>query len=492
MKSYIHDPIHGHIFLTDLERWTVDTLEFQRLRFIRQNSLLHYVFPGAFHTRFAHSLGACHVSDRISKQLINWVNEPEIYYPIQVYRLACLLHDVGHGAFSHMLSYVKIQGESFMPSLSEVISNHKQWGLEKNSFIYKFMKNIENSEGKHPVEHEVLSLIIINQIFSSLPAEFIDCFTKEELIQDVCSLIEIRVSPSDTFLEKSIELYGEAQKFIPHIQHEKSFQGDVVSPRTFHKVLSSVVSGTLDADRMDYLLRDSQAFGVNYGLFDLEGILSSLSLVVEDGEFYLGLNAKRINTFDDFIWSRYQMFKQIYCHKTHVAYNLLLNESMEELVLKDKLTPPNDIKEFLYLTDDFIMGMVFHEAQKNPEKQGKIQDFSKRKLPKYLGVYEASTDDPIWNKNYKEIYYQTDFEKYENWQEDQTFQNITMKAEVIKGQESRIPLAYIYDKISKSFVKKDYLSQSVFFGDMPDSENREQALTHRLNKKLMYFFTQKK
>ncbi len=487
MKSYIHDPIHGHIFLTNIERWVIDSLEFQRLRFIRQNSLLHYIFPGAFHTRFAHSIGACHVGGRISKQLIPWVNEPEIYYPIQVYRLACLLHDIGHGAFSHMLSYVKINKKDFMPHLNHVVDDVENWGVDGEHLIFQHLEKLKHQLGDTPIEHEALSLLIINRLFNELPKEFIEDFSINDLIQDVCSLIQPDILPSEKFLALSEELYGSGFSEVPNLTSDNNRDLSKMG-LSFHKVLSSVVSGTLDADRMDYLLRDSQAFGVNYGLFDFEGILSSLSLVLNDSEFQLGLNAKRINTFDDFIWSRYQMFKQIYCHKTHVAYNLLLNESMEELVKKDKLSPPKTLDEFLYLTDDYIMGMVFHEAQAHPELKGKIQDFSKRKLPQFLGVYEASTEDSIWNKNYKDIYASTSFDKYEGWREDSSFHYINMKAEVIKGHDSKIPTAYVFDKKTNSYTVKDHLSQSVFFGEHSKNKNHEQELSQRLNKKLMYFF----
>ena len=484
-KSYIHDPVHGHIFLTDIERWTIDTLEFQRLRFIRQNSLLHYVFPGAFHTRFAHSLGVCHVASRITKRLIHWVNEPEIYYPVQVYRLACLLHDVGHGAFSHTLSYVKIFNRPFLPTLNEVLTHLEDWGLNKESPIFK---TLSERDPNQCVEHEELSLLIINRIFQEAPEELLEGVDRDHIIQDICSMIDRDIPPTDHFLSLSRELFTGALKSIPCLQNDDSSEACIADSSSFHRVLSSLVSGTIDADRMDYLLRDSQTFGVNYGLFDFEGILSSLTLVIDQGKFHLGLNSKRINTLDDFLWSRYQMFNQIYCHKTHVGYNLLLNESMQELVANDKLKVPTSLDEYLYLTDDYVMGKVFHQAQKYPNAKGAIQNFAHRKLPQFLGVFEASVDDPIWNKSVQEVYQKTDFDKFENWQEDKKLKVSYMKAEVIKGKEARMPLTFSFDKQNKKYIKDNYFNKSVYFNPLQKSEEGEKELSARLNKKLIYFF----
>ncbi|MBT4761289.1 MAG: HD domain-containing protein [Bdellovibrionaceae bacterium] len=488
VKSYIHDPIHGHIFLTPVERWVVDTLEFQRLRFIRQNSLLHYVFPGAFHTRFAHSLGVCHVAHRISKQLIHWVNEPEIYYPMQVYRLACLLHDVGHGAFSHTLTYVKFNGRSFLPTLNEVLDNYDVWGVTTGDFIYNLMAQDEQNSNE-PIEHEYLSLLIIQRVFKNIPEKFLEGFSAEQLANDVASMVENKIVPSEYFLSQSQELFTGALKSIPCLQNDYESGVCIGSPNSFHKVLSSLVSGTIDADRMDYLLRDSQTFGVNYGLFDFEGILSSLSLVIDDGKFSLGLNAKRINTLDDYLWSRYQMFKQIYCHKTHVAYNLLLNFSMQELTERGELKAPQNLDEYLHLTDDYVMGKVFHAAQLKPHDKGKIQDFAARNLPKFLGVFEASVADPVWKKNKNEIFIEAGFGKEAEAVESENLHSIVMKVEVVKKSGSQFPIVFSFDKRENTYVRQNYLSKSVFFNQGLQLEKREEELSSRLNKKLIYFFS---
>ncbi len=95
--SFIKDPLYGYIHITELERDVIDTLALQRLRRIKQLVFADYVYPGANHTRFEHSVGVMHLAGLLAKSLPEEFTEEEI----QEVRLAGLLHDVGHGPFSH-------------------------------------------------------------------------------------------------------------------------------------------------------------------------------------------------------------------------------------------------------------------------------------------------------------------------------------------------------------------------------------------------------
>ncbi|MCE5252156.1 HD domain-containing protein, partial [bacterium] len=96
----IRDPIHGFIGISELERKIIDTEIFQRLRRIKQLALAYLVYPGALHTRFEHSLGVLNIAGKIAEKLFNEgviKNQDNV----QIIRLAALLHDLGHGPFSH-------------------------------------------------------------------------------------------------------------------------------------------------------------------------------------------------------------------------------------------------------------------------------------------------------------------------------------------------------------------------------------------------------
>ena len=100
----IKDPIHGYIELTPTERSILDTPQFQRLRRIKQLSTAHLTYPGAEHTRFHHSLGVMHISGEIAQRLMDIeLVDTEEHAKI---RIAGLLHDIGHGPFSHLFEEV--------------------------------------------------------------------------------------------------------------------------------------------------------------------------------------------------------------------------------------------------------------------------------------------------------------------------------------------------------------------------------------------------
>ena len=100
-RSYeIRDPIHGFIALSEKEVNLINTRAFQRLRRIRQLAMAFLVYPGTVHTRFDHSIGVMHIAGRICDRLKTTPEERE-----QV-RLAALLHDIGHGPFSHVSEHL--------------------------------------------------------------------------------------------------------------------------------------------------------------------------------------------------------------------------------------------------------------------------------------------------------------------------------------------------------------------------------------------------
>ena len=101
--GFIKDPIYGYVAFTQLEKDVIDTKVVQRLRRLRQLAGAEFLYPGANHTRFEHSLGAMHLAGVLAEQISDKDEE------IQVLRLAALLHDIGHGPFSHIFEHLLVR-----------------------------------------------------------------------------------------------------------------------------------------------------------------------------------------------------------------------------------------------------------------------------------------------------------------------------------------------------------------------------------------------
>lgn len=125
----LRDPIHGDIAVSPLEAAIIDTRMFQRLRYIRQNGLLHFIFPGAVHTRFGHCIGTMAIAERVFTRLFaplaSEIKSASLRYVKNVFRLAALLHDVGHCAFSHSSERVSVDGKPLLGTLAQRLEDWK-------------------------------------------------------------------------------------------------------------------------------------------------------------------------------------------------------------------------------------------------------------------------------------------------------------------------------------------------------------------------------
>jgi len=286
-RKIINDPVHGFIIIpTD---FIFDLLEhpyIQRLRRIRQLGLTSFVYPGTTHTRFQHAIGAVHLMslaiDNI-RQKGTVITDEEAEAAVA----AILLHDVGHGPFSHALEQSIVKGLS----------------------------------------HEDISSLLMNKL--------------------------------------NDELNGKLNIAL-----------DIFNNRYPKKFLHQLVSGQLDMDRMDYLMRDSFYAGVVEGTIGTERIIKMLNVVNDR----LVVEAKGIYSVEKFLIARRLMYWQVYFHKTVIAAeNLLvklLNRAREiaetdpsleatrslDFFLRNKISlndPGNSkdeiIRHFINLDDDDIM-----------------------------------------------------------------------------------------------------------------------------------------
>lgn len=247
----IFDPIHRFIELDDGEAALLNTVPMQRLRRLRQLGLAYLAFPAAEHSRFGHALGAMAVGERILETLRRndeyFADERDFSMQRRLLRVSLMVHDIGHGPFSHACESVL------------------------------------------GVPHEVRTQAILRfpEVQSALDALDVD---REEIVTLITGL------PSR------------------------------------YPVLKEIVSGpNLDADRMDYLLRDAYFTGVVGGKYDAEQLIGSLRVFERDGHMTLGVDGRGVVALESFVLARYMMFATVYFHHTTRIFEHVLQNALREI-----------------------------------------------------------------------------------------------------------------------------------------------------------------
>ncbi len=296
----IRDPIHGSIALSPLEVQICDSLEYQRLRAIKQLGFSEFSFPGATHNRFLHSVGVSHLAgvafDTIFKN-----------YPFkdfktknslrQCVKLAALVHDIGHGPLSHATEVV-------MPLLPEL-----------NIKLYQDQKRNQDRKANH--EDYTIAFVTESEI-----ANIIRAYGEFES-EHVAALVDSEITVTDDF-----------------------FMVDGVD---FRPILSQLVSSELDVDRMDYLLRDAYFCGTNYGNIELSWLIANLTYTQVKDKLNLAINRRALYTFDDFLLSRHHMHLMVYFHHKAIIYEEMLTRYLESPDCKFKLPP--QLSKYIKCTD---------------------------------------------------------------------------------------------------------------------------------------------
>ena len=219
MNDKYRDPIHGFIEVSDLENKIINSAPFQRLRNIKQLAMTYMVFHGAEHTRFGHSLGVMHL---VSRSFLSAVKNGN--YPFDEAKREWYYQILRLIALTHDLGHAPFShaSESVFPD-----------GLEHETFTEKIV-----------TETEVANYI------REIGGEF-------------------------------VEKYGEDYSITPELICD-IYMGRDPGEHSEFTFLKSFMDSELDCDKMDYLLRDSTYCGVNYGRFDVDRLISSLTIYVQD------------------------------------------------------------------------------------------------------------------------------------------------------------------------------------------------------------------
>jgi HD superfamily phosphohydrolase len=264
--KFIRDSVHGNLQVDELEVKLIDTPQIQRLRRIKQLGFTYLVYPGANHSRFEHSIGTMYLASRLADNLNLDQHQKSMV------RLSAILHDSGHGPFSHV-------SEGFIESTHEELTSK----LVRKSQLGDLLKENFNL-------NEVLDIV-----------------------------------------------RGKGS-------------------------LGQIISGELDVDRMDYLLRDSYYTGVAYGVIDVERLI--YNMILEDN---LMLKRKGVQAAESMLLARYFMYPSVYQHHTTRIINSMFRRCLFKLFEMELVDP-----YFIYRYDDADV-ISAARAQK-----GYIQDMIQR------------------------------------------------------------------------------------------------------------------
>ncbi|WP_404455963.1 HD domain-containing protein [Virgibacillus necropolis] len=326
-EKVFKDPVHRYVHVKDQVIWDlIATPEFQRLRRIKQLGTTNLTFHGAEHSRFNHSLGVYEIVRRIINNFQDkphWNNDERL-----LCLCAALLHDLGHGPFSH--------------------------SFEK---VFK-------------LDHEY--------------------FTQAIII-------------GDTHVHKILERVskGFSQKVA-----------DVIAKTYEDKLVVSLISSQIDADRMDYLQRDAYFTGVSYGHFDMERILRVMRPIDDQ----VVIKSSGMHAVEDYIMSRYQMYWQVYFHPVTRSAEVILSKILHrakylfESKYTFKLEPIHfisffhekvDLKDYLKL-DEAVVSYYFQLWQEEDDAilRDLCERFMNRRLFKYI-EFNPNSQMNEWMELYK-------------------------------------------------------------------------------------------
>ena len=298
----IHDPLHGSIKIDGAFLEILDRHEMQRLRYVKQLGSGNMVFPGANHSRFEHSLGVYHLAGRMADS-IGLSKEDSL-----TVRAAGLLHDVCHTPFSHTTEEIVEYhtGMDHMDVAEKLIKGEIRTCRERDDDLFGSL--------------EPISKILENNGISS---------------DKVCDLIKYPESK-----EEGLEAFDNETRTSYFRSKDYTHQ---------------IIHGPVDADQMDYLMRDAHYTGVTHGAIDIERLLNTMKVHNER----IMIEKSGTTAAEGLMVARSLMFSSVYFHRTVRIIKMMQMKAIEESSL--------DVRDIYLWNDSELMDYLISDGGKASE-----------------------------------------------------------------------------------------------------------------------------
>ena len=338
----INDPVHGHMYFPGIVVDAIDTPQVQRLRELKQLGTSYYVFPGASHNRFEHSLGTAHLAtnmfDALRTRAASDVRDALTGADRVAVQLAGLCHDLGHGPFSHVFD---------------------------NEFLPRRVAGWHAGD-EPPWNHEAMGADMFRWMVDDNGMDL-----DKGVIDRVCDLIT----------SSNVESATPGTKFL----------WDIVANKR----------NSIDVDKFEYLLRDQHSTGVK-GNVDV-GRLMSFMKVIDD---QICFKASEVYNVYDLFHTRANMHQKVYTHKKAKAIEYMIVDALVEAdVAWDSEISKSiwDVNEFIRLDDTILKRIEWSKESKLQKGRDLVRKIRRRELYQYVNDFAVSEEDIIGFKPVTEV-----------------------------------------------------------------------------------------
>lgn len=354
----LNDPIHGHIEIHPLCVMIVDTPQFQRLRSIKQLGGTYFVYPGAAHNRFEHSLGVCFLAG----QLASTLRKRQPYLGISNTDVLCvqiagLCHDLGHGPLSHMFD------NKFLPV----------------------------ARPKDKIKHEALSVKMFDHLVSS--NNLLGEFEKYGLTEQDRNFIKEQIAGPRKHIQKKWPYIGRSK--------EKGFLYEIVANK----------KNGIDVDKWDYFARDCHMLGIKNN-FDHTRCIKYARVLKVDDELQICSRDKEVGNLYDMFHTRNTLHRRAYQHSVGNIIETMITEAM--LKADDYIKIPgtngkmcklsetvDDMEAYQKLTDFIVEQILWSTDDKLKESREILMKVQRRQLYKCVGHTRPPKDSDVKEKDYE-------------------------------------------------------------------------------------------